>query len=329
MLKRLFAYALVSRSDAAQQNPSVLEARQKPDASGFFNDSFYFSGRDTTGNALVLRLGFRPQADTEIWFDLMLPQTGRVSGIFPDATSDISNITCGPLHLKCVEPNHLWKITYNGPVRTSHGDVPAEMELSFSSTEVPVDFKAHTDSWGLAGYMAQEKWSREWFEKLRDLKQIHYEQGGTLTGTISLDGTTYPLELRGVRDHSFGPRKWQAMQEHAWLMACMEDGSFINVSTVSYDFLPYMHSGYVARGGVVLPVTAAPRFQDIPRTNPEGMDFQYQFAVKGEPSRRMNCMVDEVFEYTMHGVYHFYEGLARFDLDGKKGVGICEIGKLL
>jgi hypothetical protein len=325
VVKRLLAYLLVRRPEKKNGNLAALEERQPPGSAPTYNDSFYFCGRDADGTSLVFRLGFRPGLKTELWCDLILPGLGRFRAPYPDE-NEADGIACGPLRFQCREPGRAWVISYRGPMEAQGGRAEIGLELEFTADSPIVDFGAHGDSWGLAGYLAGQKWSRAWFEKLRDLSQVHYEQGGSLKGTVAVDGRRRGISLRSVRDHSFGARDWGAMQRHAWLMAVMEDGSALNLSLVSYDFLPYMHSGYRIQAGVIQPVTAAPRLDMLPAGSPKGAAFDYSVRIGGAERLTMRCRVDDVLEYVMGDQYRFYEGLATFRLGAQTGVGICEIG---
>ena len=163
-------------------------------------------------------------------------------------------------------------------------------------------------------------------EKLRDLGQVHYEQRGSLRGRIQVNGRLHEVALPAVRDHSFGARNWKAMRRHVWLMALLDDGSAVNLSLVSYDFLPYMHSGYRIRHGVIEPVTRAPRFEDLPAGNSMNSSFDCSFRVGRDETLTLHCRVDDLLEYMMGDEYRFFEGLATFQLGTVKGVGVCEFG---
>jgi hypothetical protein len=325
VLKRIIAYLLVHRSGKQNRNLVAFEERQPPGDSPHFNDSFYFCGRDASGTSFVFRLGFRPRQQTELWCDLVLPGLGRFHAPRPEET-DSGRLGFGPLRFECSDPGRTWTIHYSGPMETQGRTAAVDLELAFEADAGMVDFGAQGDSWSLAGFMASQKWSRAWFGKLRDLSQVHYEQGGTLRGRVTVDGLKREVALPAIRDHSFGARDWKAMRRHAWLMALLEDGSHVNVSLVSYDFLPYMHSGYLIRDGVIQAVTRAPRFEDLPARNAKGASFDCSFRIgKGKPLT-LHCRVDDLLEYSMNGQYGFAEGLATFSLGAVKGVGICEFG---
>ena len=47
----------------------------------------------------------------------------------------------------------------------------------------------------------------------------HYEQLGQGRGHITVGDTTWPIDGYGLRDHSWGPRYWQAPWYYRWLTA--------------------------------------------------------------------------------------------------------------
>ena len=327
LMKQLVAYVVLRSRARKPLDYSRVERRQPSDKSPHVNDSFYFGGRDAHGTSAVFRLGFRPGLPTERWCDLVLPGRGHLAGYGP-AEPDAAAIRCGGLELDCLEPARSWAVRWSGPMRCGGRTHDVRADLRFTADAAVVDFARDGDSRGLAGYLARERWSGEWLRKLRDLRQVHYEQGGTLEGRVSVDGADRGVRLAAVRDHSFGSRNWSAMRRHAWLMALLDDGSHVNLSLVSYDFLPYMHSGYRVARDRVSPVTRAPRFEDIPSEISRGTSFTASFGAGDPENLRLECSVDEVLEYSMDGRYRFFEGLAAFRLGGRSGVGICEFGRV-
>ena len=326
LVKRQVAYFVLRSRARKPLDSSRVERRQPADKSPHFNDSFYFGGRDRAGTSAVFRLGFRPGQPTERWCDLVLPGTGHLAAAGP-VGPDAGGIRCGGLELDCLEPARSWAVRWSGPMRRGDRTHDVRADLRFTADAAVVDFGRDGDTRSLAGYLARERWSGEWLRKLGDLRQVHYEQGGTLEGRVSVDGVERAVRLAAVRDHSFGSRDWRAMRRHAWLMALLDDGSHVNLSLVSYDFLPYMHSGYRVEHGAVSPVTRAPRFEDLPAENGPGTSFTASFGIGDGENHRLECRVEEVLEYSMDGQYRFFEGLAAFRLGSRSGVGICEFGR--
>ena len=89
----------------------------------------------------------------------------------------------------------------------------------------------------MAGAIANEKWDRTYFDELQQVSgQCHYEQEGVLEGNLSLGSQTLPFRLPCVRDHSFGKRDWNYMNNHLWLMAVSPQCQF-NYSLLTKDGL--------------------------------------------------------------------------------------------
>ena len=155
-MKRLLAYLLVHRSKKKDRNLAALEARQAPNGSPFFNDSFYFCGRDAAGTSLVFRLGFRPAQKTELWCDLIIPGVGRFHA--PSSGEPDSGLFgCGGLRFACLEPARAWSISFSGPMETGERTAKVDVELAFEADAEIVDFGVHGDSWSLAGYLASQR----------------------------------------------------------------------------------------------------------------------------------------------------------------------------
>ena len=47
--------------------------------------------------------------------------------------------------------------------------------------------------------------------------KAHYEQHMRVTGALEIDGERIDIAGNGLRDHSWGPRYWQAIEGYEWL----------------------------------------------------------------------------------------------------------------
>ena len=73
----------------------------------------------------------------------------------------------------------------------------------------------------------------------------HYEQHHRATGALEIDGRRYAIDGFGLRDHSWGPRSWQAPAYYRWLTANFgDDFGFMGSHIVRQD-------GGETRGGFV------------------------------------------------------------------------------
>ncbi|WP_245714192.1 DUF7065 domain-containing protein [Nocardia vaccinii] len=55
----------------------------------------------------------------------------------------------------------------------------------------------------------------------------HYEQLMAVTGTITVDGKGFDVQGHGLRDHSWGPRSWQAPWFYRWLHGTSPEFGFM------------------------------------------------------------------------------------------------------
>lgn len=83
-----------------------------------------------------------------------------------------------------------------------------------------------------------------------------FEQAARVSGELILDGRTIAFDTTGHRDHSWGTRDWNAMQDWKWVSAQTADGTALNVMVLHARGETTYH-GYVFRDGQLAPVTHA------------------------------------------------------------------------
>ncbi len=67
-------------------------------------------------------------------------------------------------------------------------------------------------------------------------------------GTVAVDGVEMQIDGLGLRDHSWGPRYWQAIYSYRWLTINFAPDYRMMVSTVSQDAEHRTQGGVVVRG---------------------------------------------------------------------------------
>ncbi len=82
----------------------------------------------------------------------------------------------------------------------------------------------------------------------------HYEQHHRARGTLEIDGVCIPFDGLGLRDHSWGPRSWQAPRYYRWLTANFTDDFGFMVSWIANREGTVFKSGFVHRGDRLLRV---------------------------------------------------------------------------
>jgi predicted secreted hydrolase len=79
----------------------------------------------------------------------------------------------------------------------------------------------------------------------------HYEQLVAVSGTLEVGDEETPLRGFGLRDHSWGPRTWQAPWYYRWLTANFGPGAGFGLSRVARRDGPGTRTGFVWDDGAL------------------------------------------------------------------------------
>ena len=192
-----------------------------------FNESMYFNLCDPrAGVGGWFRLGNRAnEGRGEMSVCLYLPgddgtpRGGRVAFMHrrPEVHDNDSFDAAG-MRFEVVEPFEELTVAYDGDVVVL--DDPLEMadpRAAFTTNpivgcEVRLVYTRASDPFGGEPTEQHERPGEEF-------ARGHYEQLVRARGTIAVDGTTHDVDGFGLRDHSWGPRTWQAPWYYRWLTA--------------------------------------------------------------------------------------------------------------
>ncbi|MBE5730980.1 MAG: hypothetical protein E7350_03425 [Clostridiales bacterium] len=279
------------------------------------NNSYYFSAHGEK-ESLYCRLGLRSDR-AEVWFyysngdDRLVAKTNIYK----------SN---PPLRVKKTESG--WDVFYDGELTDEHrNSASASFTGHFSSDQAAVDFFSHMPPVCTARAMAAEKWSKEFFAEVQKNNQVHYEQTGRLVGLLKIAGAEYKIDLPCVRDHSYGAREWDYMNNHVWIMGVGEH-SQINFSMVSYPSLTLLEVGNLTVDGKMKFMTECNYRRELVMGGfPESLTLN----LKMDDGTRLNVVVTKEDEerYSFDGgAYNFSEGIATIKVNGEKLRGIFELG---
>jgi hypothetical protein len=287
-----------------------LEGEEDP----LINNSYYFSAHDES-MSFFARLGKRINAD-ETWFAIYLE--GKIYSLqqeyFPSSSS--------PIVVEKTDEN--WNISYQGKLNENDA---ITFHATFAPNQKPIDFTSNMPAERMAIGIANEKWNKAFFEQLQNVSgQCHYEQEGVLEGQLTLNGKTRDFHLPCVRDHSFGKRDWNYMNNHLWLMAVSPSHQF-NYSLVSYPVMSVLEVGnYRDEAGMHYLMQADLDFQQI---NQGTVPRELSFHVQLDNSQNIHVVAKVLAGMTYHfqdGQYILHENIAEFSIDGKACRGILEIG---
>ncbi|MBI5545438.1 MAG: hypothetical protein HY901_16250 [Deltaproteobacteria bacterium] len=328
MLKHILANVIVRRSRKHEHPVEYLESKHVDVSNPFPNDSSCFYGGDEKSNAAIFRLAFRgPKRTPECWMDVRL--AGKpIFGLPANPGPEREGFVLGDYSFVCQQPGKVWRIAYQGPLTDEAGNLKqGAIDLTFSATHPLFDYAESTDKRMVAAAIAREKWSREFFVKLKDLSQVHYEQFGQLRGAVRFGEESATLDLLTTRDHSFGSRDWASWDRHYWLSGVTAGGQGFTAVAIRYDFCGPIYAGFViSPDGQSDAIVDCTRLEDISREKVWPQSGSIELRTRAGRRHTLEFARDGVFPYTGDGLYLMKEGIGRFRIDGAPAFGLCEFG---
>jgi len=219
-----------------------------------FNESMYFNAYDP-GTRLggFFRLGNRAnEGSGEMTLCLYLPD-GRVAFMFrrPRVTDNDAFDAAG-MRFEVVEPFIELRVAYEGSAVLL--DDPLQMadpRRAFESnphTTCAVDL-VYRGSSAMFGCEPDEPAERPGEEFARG----HYEQLVEVSGSVQVGDERWELHGHGLRDHSWGPRYWQAPWYYRWLTGNVGTDFGFMGSRIARRDGPGTRGGFVWDGGTLTP----------------------------------------------------------------------------
>ncbi len=155
----------------------------------------------------------------------------------------------------------------------------------------------------------------------------HYEQHHRASGEIEIEGRRIPFDGLGLRDHSWGPRSWQAPSHYRWLTANFgEELGFAAAWIVARDGSE-TRGGFVHRGPELVPIRdlaietewkGEQKLHDRIRARLVCADGRAL-----EVSGRVSSMIPLRNRRGGHTT-RIAEGMTEWSLEGRRGFGLSE-----
>lgn len=325
-LKRLLAAAMIRRSLKERGLPlDELESRHSDLTNNLFNDSSYFLGRGEDGSCLLVRMAFRTNRVAECWLTVSLPGTGTftVDGL-PGEPGE--GFRMGTFEFFCKQPGKHWSIRYSGDLKQEGQAHKVDLNLEFEAIKPIVNFKHISRPADIAPVIAREKWTKPFLNSLKEIKKMHLEQAGRITGTVAVDGKIHNVNWRSIRDHSWGTRAWETWKRHIWLSGVLDDGEAFNLSMITYSFLGQLSAGYITRGEKTEYLSALPAMESFASDPLIPEKSSLVFHSRDGRQHTLEIEIPRFFGFLMDGAYYIHEGLGNFTLDGIPGLGVAEFG---
>jgi hypothetical protein len=308
------------------------EMTHAPDASINFNESVYTNGFDTASPVGGwMRLGNRVnEGYAELSVCIYLPD-GRIACQFqrPSITSN-DRFDAGGLSYAVAEPLKKVSMTFDGEMLIVDDPDALRDPKTLFANGVKVPGHVHWIHEAESPVHGGEPVSTAVPTMYgRDFSRGHFNQHGRVRGEIKVGSDTFPIDGRGWRDHSWGPRYWQAIYFYRLFLANFPNGDGFMLLKITDP------NGVTRRVGVLLVGGA---YEDI-----LDMDLSTQWSDKKDPQRvdigvrtanRKAIITGEIVRLAplrnrrkANGVTlesRIAEGFTRFTWDGRQGYGMTE-----
>ena len=231
-----------------------------------FNESMYFNffdrARETGG---FLRIGNRAnEGYAEVTVCLFLPGGPALFNYKRPQISDNERFDAGGMRFDVLEPLVRHRTLYEGSaVYLQDPTQMADPSRAFRENphkRITLDLvhKAVGPLYGSSGA------DRQPANPDQEFARAHYEQHMRASGTLTIDGEVMTIDGLGLRDHSWGPRYWQALRYYRWLTCNFGPDFGLMGSEIA------QHDGTHTQGGVVVRGKKLERVRQI--------DIQTEFA---------------------------------------------------
>ena len=187
-----------------------------------YNESMYFNAFDHARKlGGWFRLGNRPnQGYAEMSVCLYLPD-GRVAFMFArPAIENNDAMDAGGMRIDVVEPFKALKLNYEGDALVLTDPLEmADPKAAFRNNprlpcKVDLTYAGVSPMYG--GEPVKADGSPIEIDPEKSFAKAHYEQHCSVEGQISIGDESFDLSGLGLRDKSWGPRHWQAIEWYRW-----------------------------------------------------------------------------------------------------------------
>lgn len=156
----------------------------------------------------------------------------------------------------------------------------------------------------------------------KEVAPDHYQVGGRVTGTARLGDRTYEIDGLGHRDHSWGPRRWQAIVGHRWFAGTLGPELSFSLITTYLDGGQLSRLGLVVRDGEVFCLSDV---DVVVHLEPDGLTHRGGVGTGRLPDGselRFESEVADGLVIEVHGL-RVVEGIGRVRIGDK--VGFCDL----
>jgi len=308
-----------------------------PDAAANYNESMYFNVFDPSQKiGGWFRIGNRPnESYAEISVCLYLPG-GRVGFMFGrPKISGNAEMNAGGLKVEVLEPLKRLRVTYEGKVvlLARPGDMAHPAKAFRDNPQLPCTVEL--DYEGVSPMMGGETVKADGtaleIDPEKSFAKAHYERHMSARGSFTIGDERFEVRGHGLRDKSWGPRHWQAINWYRWCPMNFGPDFAMMISLVADDLGRVRQGGMVLKDGAYDMITEArldsdwdaDGYQTALRSHVKtesGAEYDVEGRVISLIPLRNRRTTPEGVELTTR----ITEGMTEYRCDGKLGYGLSE-----
>jgi len=275
-----------------------------PSTQPMWQESLFFCWWDeNAGIGGIHRLGQEPnQGKANYWHGLFTADGLRYRSIVH--TLDLVESDRQPMEMRA------------GPQSIRFGEDGDFIDFSEADTSVKLRFKGY--------YPMCEVWRHGSGGSVeREMAANHFENSGSVTGSVSMAGREYTISGQFHRDHSWGLREWSKMYGHRWAIGTAgPDLSF--AGAVMLGTQDVTEGGFVIRNGIRI---AAERVDFVVFLESDGVSHRGgEVTFHLEDASQLGIRFDSIGGFIAgHGGMILTDQLCRFrSTEGHEGFGLLE-----
>lgn len=224
-----------------------------------FNESMYFNFFDPDqGIGGFVRLGNRANEGRAEMTVCIYLNDGRV--LFAFKRAEIANndaFDAGGLRFEVIEPTEKLRTVYaGGVIELENPKALSDPGKAFKASprrRISLDLE-HVACGPMYGGHSQREAEKD---AEKQFAKAHYEQHMHVTGRIDMGDEQVEISGYGLRDHSWGPRYWQAIEGYEWLTMNFGPNLGAMVSTIRVAGEEPREGGVLVKDGKLRKITRA------------------------------------------------------------------------
>ncbi len=300
-----------------------------------FNESMYFNFFDPE-QAIggFVRLGNRAnEGQAEMTVCIYLAD-GRV--LFAFKRAEISHndaFDAGGLRFEVIEPSEKLRTTYNGGVielaNPKELSDPGRAFKESPRRRISLDLE-HTACGPMYGHANNKAEADKDPEK--QFAKAHYEQHMHVTGTLDLGDEQVEITGYGLRDHSWGPRYWQAIKGYEWLTMNFGPNLGAMVTSVRVEGEKPRASGVLVKDGELIKISGVEIDADYEDNGLYHKSVRAKIETEHGDSHEITGEVQGFIPLRNRRegmTTHIGEGMTRWTFDDHTGYGLSEFLRTL